>query len=201
MKEGHSSAYSCLSRRSSSPAIRLTGRMLSCLPSRYDFQMISTSHSSSRSLLYFAILCISHSIMRLLLLLSSFAIHSTLARVQNEDQSLLKEAHIQNPSSSLLQFSIFRRQNGFGKQALPQEPIPPTYYMRDSDYEPNFSGINTFAHLNYTNCFAPENNGTFDIAIVGAPFDLGVSYRPGARFGPTGARMGARRISPGWGWE
>lgn len=73
--------------------------------------------------------------------------------------------------------------------------------MRDFNDDLPFSGIDTFAHLNWTNCFAPESNGTFDIAIVGAPFDLGVSYRPGARFGPTGARLGARRISPSWGWE
>jgi agmatinase len=73
--------------------------------------------------------------------------------------------------------------------------------LRDFDADLPFSGIDTFAHLNWTNCFAPESNGTCDIAIVGAPFDLSVSYRPGARFGPTGARMGARRISPSAGWE
>ena len=73
--------------------------------------------------------------------------------------------------------------------------------MRDFADDESYSGIDTFAHLNWTNCFAPESDGTFDIAIVGAPFDLGVTYRPGARFGPTGARMGARRLNPSWGWE
>lgn len=29
----------------------------------------------------------------------------------------------------------------------------------------------------------------------------GVSYRPGARFGPTGSRLGTRRISPSAGWD
>jgi agmatinase len=82
-----------------------------------------------------------------------------------------------------------------------QNPLPPSYQMRNFDDDLPVSGIDTFAHLNWTNCFAPESNGTFDIAIVGAPFDLGVSYRPGARFGPTGARMGARNMSPSWGWE
>ena len=31
----------------------------------------------------------------------------------------------------------------------------------------------------------------WDVAIVGAPFDIGTSYRPGARFGPIGIRNGA----------
>jgi agmatinase len=104
-------------------------------------------------------------------------------------------------SSSFIQSSIFGRQRKFGTQAIVKDPIPPSYQLRDFDDDLPFSGIDTFAHLNWTNCFATESNGTFDIAIVGAPFDLGVSYRPGARFGPTGARMGARRISPSAGWE
>ncbi len=32
------------------------------------------------------------------------------------------------------------------------------------------------------------------MAIVGAPFDIGTSYRPGARFGPIGIRNGARTL-------
>ncbi|WYZ38201.1 hypothetical protein EsH8_III_000115 [Colletotrichum jinshuiense] len=58
-----------------------------------------------------------------------------------------------------------------------------------------YAGITTFAHLNATNCFSKTADGTFDIGIVGAPFDLGVTYRPGERFGPTGTRMGSRRLA------
>ena len=29
----------------------------------------------------------------------------------------------------------------------------------------------------------------------GAPFDTGTSYRPGARFGPSGIRQGSRRLN------
>jgi agmatinase len=79
--------------------------------------------------------------------------------------------------------------------------LPPSYRSRDVDLEDAFGGIGTFAHLPYTECTNLENSGTFDIGIVGHPFDLGVSYRPGARFGPNGARQGARRISPAAGWE
>jgi agmatinase len=35
-----------------------------------------------------------------------------------------------------------------------------------------------------------------DIAIVGIPFDSGVSYRPGARFGPTHIRTSSRLLRP-----
>lgn len=63
-----------------------------------------------------------------------------------------------------------------------------------------FGGIDTFAHLPYANCYNPElfEKEAFDIAIVGAPFDSGVSYRPGARFGPSGIRLGARRLAPAY---
>lgn len=59
----------------------------------------------------------------------------------------------------------------------------------------------TFAHLPAADCFDSESDGTFDVAIVGHPFDLGVTYRPGARFGPNAARQGARRMSPNFGWR
>lgn len=63
-----------------------------------------------------------------------------------------------------------------------------------------FGGIPTFAHLPYANCYDPAHYDEvdFDIAIVGAPFDTGVSYRPGARFGPSGIRMGSRRLAPAY---
>ena len=76
--------------------------------------------------------------------------------------------------------------------------LPPTYQSRDYGL---LAGLGTFAHLPFTDCTKSENNGTFDIGIIGHPFDLGVSYRPGARFGPNGARQGARRLSGAWGWR
>lgn len=57
------------------------------------------------------------------------------------------------------------------------------------------SGFLSFAHLPLTNCFADDTK--FDIAIVGATFDTGVSFRPGARFGPLGIRMATKRMSSG----
>jgi agmatinase len=37
---------------------------------------------------------------------------------------------------------------------------------------------------------------TADIAVVGIPFDAGVSYRPGARFGPSHVRESSRLLRP-----
>ncbi|KAG7452212.1 arginase deacetylase [Guyanagaster necrorhizus] len=55
-----------------------------------------------------------------------------------------------------------------------------------------FSGPLSFSRLPYTHCLEDED-ATFDIAILGMPFDTGVSYRPGARFGPYSIRSGSRR--------
>lgn len=41
-----------------------------------------------------------------------------------------------------------------------------------------FAGIGAFAHLKYVKCLTTPSE-LFDIAIVGAPFDTAVSYRPG----------------------
>jgi len=58
-----------------------------------------------------------------------------------------------------------------------------------------FSGITTFARLPWVQCLTRERNIPFDIAFIGAPFDTGTSYRPGARFGPAGIRAGSRRLT------
>ena len=53
----------------------------------------------------------------------------------------------------------------------------------EDDYTTAYAGITTFAHLPYVNClhprYADEAGEKFDIAIVGAPFDTTVTYRPG----------------------
>lgn len=66
-----------------------------------------------------------------------------------------------------------------------------------------FSGLRTFAHLPYVNCFSDtEAKGRkYDIAIMGAPFDTSVTARPGARYGPGGIRAGSGRMSGDAGWS
>jgi guanidinobutyrase / D-arginase len=54
---------------------------------------------------------------------------------------------------------------------------------------PRFMGPSTFARLPRV-----DQVGSWDVALVGVPFDIGTSYRPGARFGPIGIRQAARTI-------
>ncbi|KAI5117735.1 hypothetical protein M0805_002080 [Coniferiporia weirii] len=64
-----------------------------------------------------------------------------------------------------------------------------------------FSGPLSFSHVTYARCLEDINATTpFDIAILGIPFDTGVTYRPGARFGPFAIRSGARRQREGRGY-
>ena len=56
---------------------------------------------------------------------------------------------------------------------------------------PRFAGPATFARLPRTD----EVSHT-DIAVVGVPFDSGVSYRPGARFGPGHIRASSKLLRP-----
>lgn len=48
-----------------------------------------------------------------------------------------------------------------------------------------YAGIGSFAHLKHTKCLTTPSE-LFDIAIIGAPFDTAVSYRPG-EFSPENA--------------
>ncbi|KAG6851327.1 hypothetical protein H0H93_005725 [Arthromyces matolae] len=68
-----------------------------------------------------------------------------------------------------------------------------------AQYDQPFSGPLSFAHLPYTRCLHDEET-SFDIALLGLPFDTSVTYRPGARFGPFAIRSGSRRIRPDGGY-
>ncbi len=56
---------------------------------------------------------------------------------------------------------------------------------------PRFAGPDTFARLPRLD--QVEHAG---VALLGVPFDAGVSYRPGARFGPQGIRAGSKLLRP-----
>jgi len=68
------------------------------------------------------------------------------------------------------------------------EPVGPV----DGRLVPRFAGSGSFARL-------PEIDrvSDYDVAILGVPFDNGVSYRPGARFGPMAVRQASRHLRPG----
>ncbi|MER5602554.1 agmatinase [Streptomyces sp. NPDC002265] len=61
----------------------------------------------------------------------------------------------------------------------------------DSSRVPRFAGPATFARLPRL-----DEVTRADVAVVGVPFDAGVSYRPGARFGATAVREASRLLRP-----
>lgn len=73
--------------------------------------------------------------------------------------------------------------------------LPADNYTGDLGDSVLFGGIVTFAGLPATHCFTGHKH--IDVAILGAPFDTGVLYRPTARFGPNVVRQGGRRLGPG----
>jgi len=61
----------------------------------------------------------------------------------------------------------------------------------DALESPRFAGPGTFARLP-----GFDQVSHADVAIVGAPFDISVTYRPGARFGPAHVRQASRMLRP-----
>jgi len=65
------------------------------------------------------------------------------------------------------------------------EPLGPV----DGQISPRFVGPGTFARLP-----SIEQVTSYDVAVVGVPFDSGTTYRPGARFGPQAIRAGSKLL-------
>lgn len=61
----------------------------------------------------------------------------------------------------------------------------------DATRVPRYAGIATFARLP-----SLDEVDEFDVAVIGVPFDAGVTYRPGARFGPSAIRQASRLLRP-----
>jgi agmatinase len=61
----------------------------------------------------------------------------------------------------------------------------------DATAVPRYAGEATFARLPRL-----DEVTTVDVAVLGVPFDSGVSYRPGARFGPSHIRESSRLLRP-----
>ena len=66
-------------------------------------------------------------------------------------------------------------------------PIGPV----DAAQVPRFAGPATFARLPRL-----DQVSSYDVAVAGVPFDAGVTYRPGARFGPAAVREASRLLRP-----
>ena len=67
------------------------------------------------------------------------------------------------------------------------EPVGPI----DSSKIPRYSGAATFARLPRI-----DEVSAADLLVLGIPFDTGVSFRPGARFGPSHVRDASRLLRP-----
>ena len=76
---------------------------------------------------------------------------------------------------------------GNDEQSAPGSPRGPV----DATRVPRFAGPPTFARLPRI-----DEVTDVDVAVVGVPFDSGVSYRPGARFGPAHVRASSRLLRP-----
>jgi len=61
----------------------------------------------------------------------------------------------------------------------------------DATRVPRYAGPPTFARLPRL-----DQVERADVAVLGVPFDSGVSYRPGARFGPSHIRQSSRLLRP-----
>jgi agmatinase len=61
----------------------------------------------------------------------------------------------------------------------------------DATVVPRYAGEATFARLPRI-----DEVSQTDVAVLGIPFDSGVSYRPGARFGPSHIRESSRLLRP-----
>ena len=61
----------------------------------------------------------------------------------------------------------------------------------DASRVPRFTEPSTFARLPRI-----DEVANADVCIVGIPFDSGVSYRPGARFGPGHVRAASKLLRP-----
>jgi agmatinase len=67
----------------------------------------------------------------------------------------------------------------------------PHYTPEDSLQSPRFTGPPTFARLPIV-----RSLGGVDVAVVGVPFDTGVTYRVGGRFGPNAVRAASVMLRP-----
>jgi agmatinase len=73
-----------------------------------------------------------------------------------------------------------------------KDPVLPTPIGHvDSSLTPRYAGPASFARLPRR-----EDVPKADVVVAGIPFDTGVSFRPGARFGPSHVREASRLLRP-----
>jgi agmatinase len=78
-----------------------------------------------------------------------------------------------------------------GGEQLPRVSTETAIGPVDATSVPRFAGPPTFARLPTL-----HEAGDADVVVVGVPYDSGVSYRPGTRFGPAHVRQSSRLLRP-----
>ncbi len=76
-------------------------------------------------------------------------------------------------------------------EQTPRVTVNGTLGQVDATVVPRYGGAPTFARLPRW-----DEVDRADVVILGVPFDTGVSYRPGARFGPSHIRESSRLLRP-----
>lgn len=71
--------------------------------------------------------------------------------------------------------------------------MPRSTVLPDARVTPRFAGVCTFGRYPLIADVAPEHRPV-DWAILGVPFDGGVTFRPGARFGPRAVREASQYL-------
>jgi agmatinase len=73
------------------------------------------------------------------------------------------------------------------------QPTPPESIVApiDASQVPRFAGLRTFARVPTL-----EQAGRADVAVLGAPFDGGTTFRAGSRYGPGGIREASLLLRP-----
>lgn len=76
-----------------------------------------------------------------------------------------------------------------------KKPPSPRTTLPDARVSPRFAGIATFGRFPQIKD-VPAEQQPVDWAVYGVPFDGGVTYRPGARFGPRAIREASQYLKP-----
>ncbi|GAB5592846.1 hypothetical protein Unana1_07746 [Umbelopsis nana] len=103
-------------------------------------------------------------------------------------------------AAALLLMNVDAHQAVFQQEADPFAVNSKRPVLAKDSYVPSFAGISTFAHLPYVQCWEEDVADDYDIAVMGVPYDIGVTFRTGARFGPSSIRLGSMRTK-GWNAE
>ncbi len=76
---------------------------------------------------------------------------------------------------------------------MPTPPPPPRTLLPDPRLSPRFAGLVTFGRYPRL-ADVPAESRPVDWAVLGVPFDTGVTFRPGARFGPRAIREASQTV-------